>query len=177
LQRRFLSLAFMAAFVAVCLVACSGEGEGQRCSSNDDFGGPANNPHPAGSSDCSGDNICWPASALGNAAAQYAASGYDPSLGICCPVNRYSTDTVTICATSPSPPGGDAAPPADSGGSETGSESDAGDAAVPRSDAQADAETDAQTGAQTDAEADAAQADAQTDAETDAGAIADAGPG
>ncbi len=63
------------------------------------------------------------------------------------------------------------APPADSGTSETGSESDAGDAAASSS---ADAQTDAQTDA---AQADAAQADAQPDAETDGATIADAGPG
>jgi hypothetical protein len=165
----------MAAIVAACVVACSGEGEGQRCSTNDDQGGPGGNIAAAGSnangtSDCSDGLLCYPAAKLGSAAAQYA-SGYDPSLGICCPVTRYAGDSVAICATTPSPPGGDAAPPADSGTSETGSESDAGDAAASSS---ADAQTDAQTDA---AQADAAQADAQPDAETDGATIADAGPG
>jgi hypothetical protein len=150
LQRRFLSLAFVASIVAVCFVACSGEGEGQRCSTTDDPGGPANNPEPNGSSDCSGNNICYPVSALGSAAQNYSVA-YDPALGICCPVIRTANDPVEICALSPSPPGGDAAPPADAGTGEAASQSDgapandAGDAGVAASDAgdAGDAGTDA----------------------------------
>jgi len=160
LQRRLVSpasfasfacLALVAAVVATCVVACQGQGEGERCSTTDDPGGPLNSsgayasPYSAGSSDCSGSNVCYPAASLGGAAADYAESAHDPSFGICCPVNRYAGDPTTICATQPSPPGSDAAPPpADSGSSDApasdGSpETDGGDAATPSTDAAADA--------------------------------------
>jgi hypothetical protein len=114
LQRRFLSLAFVAAFVALCLVACSGQSEGQRCSTNDDPGGSDNSP---GTSDCATGYRCDPAGSLGGAAAQYASEQTDPSFGICCPYDRTKA-TTSICALQPSPPNSDAAPPADSGASD-----------------------------------------------------------
>jgi hypothetical protein len=114
LQRRFVSLAFVAAFIALCPAACSGQGEGQRCSLADDPGGPNNTP---GSSDCSGNLVCLPASDFQGLAADQLL---DPNLGICCPAQRVAGDPVAICALGTSP--ADAAPPADASSNDAPSE-------------------------------------------------------
>jgi hypothetical protein len=98
-----------ATVIAVAVVtstgACNGNGEGQRCSTADAPGYQTNEPYNAGASDCSGDNLCWPASALGGAAASYAGAQLDPNLGICCPPpeQRSALDPVQICASQGGP--------------------------------------------------------------------------
>jgi hypothetical protein len=156
LQRRILTVAFAATLFALCVspVACSGEGEGQRCSTNDDPGGPTDpstgaysTPYSAGSSDCAGNLVCWPASDLGAAAQQYFAGSVDKSLGICCPYPRNASDSVAICSLEPSPPGGDAAPPGDASTGDAAPESDAGDSgAFGESDGSSDALADVSPG-------------------------------
>jgi hypothetical protein len=101
--RRLLTFAFAATSV-VLFGACSGEGEGQRCETTDDPGGPDNY---GGGSDCASNLDCYPASTLGATATSYASAALDPTLGICCPPNR-ALATTSICSLQPSPPGGDA---------------------------------------------------------------------
>jgi hypothetical protein len=122
LLRRFSRIALAASLVAVCLVACSGESEGQRCELTDDPGGYNDLP---GGSDCANNLECYPAGELGGVALSYASTQNDPSFGICCPVDRANA-TTSICALYTSV-GGDAAPPptpdaASDGPSETGSD-------------------------------------------------------
>jgi hypothetical protein len=107
LQRRFLSLALAVSVVALCLVACQGDGEGQRCEYTDDPGGANGGP---GGSDCASTLDCYRASSLSGIAATYASEAQDPNLGICCPPDLAAA-TTAICAIQPSPPGADAAPP------------------------------------------------------------------
>ncbi len=144
-------VAAAAVFAAACLGACQGNGEGQRCSTNDDPGSTT----IRGTGDCSGDLLCYPAADLGGVAASYVNSG-DPDLGICCPPNRLANDPVTICASQGSPVGdaGSVLPDAGNETNETdangGNETDAplvsdaaGDAAPPPADASKDAPADA----------------------------------
>ncbi|MGO8998358.1 MAG: hypothetical protein ACLQVI_33990 [Polyangiaceae bacterium] len=146
MQRRFFSLAFAAIVAAVCAapLACSGESEGQRCELTDDPGGDNNGP---GGSDCAGGLECYAAGSLGGVAAQYAQAQDDPNFGICCPDDRKNA-TTSICALQPSPPGSDAAPPADSGGS-TGDSAVSGDSSAP------DASSESDSAATPDASSDA----------------------
>lgn len=159
----FAALSLASAVVATGVSACSGEGEGQRCSTTDDQGdtkssngGVSYNSY-AGSSDCSGDLWCYPASQLGGLAAQYASQAPAPTnqtLGICCPPpgERTASDPVLICALQV--PAGDAAPPVDAAASDALAASDsppgtdageggAEDALPPATDAATDAPADA----------------------------------
>ncbi len=129
MHRRFASFAFVAAFTALCLSsqACSGQGEGERCSLSDDPGSDGT----LGTSDCANGLKCWQVESLGGAAAAYGAT--DKTVGVCCPYQRSPSDPVSICATSPNPPASNAAPPdsgvGDASATSDGASSEAGDAA------------------------------------------------
>ncbi len=144
-RRRLFSFLFVAAITALGIAACSGESEGQRCDLTDDPGGPNNS---AGSSDCAGNLVCYPAATLGGQAATWANG--NSNFGICCPLNR-DTSTTSVCAYQPSPPGGDAAAPADAAtdgeatDASTDAASDAPGATSDAGDASGDASDDGAT--------------------------------
>jgi hypothetical protein len=114
LQRRFLMPAALATFIlAVCVSACSGEGEGQRCDLHDDPGGSDNSQ---GTSDCASGLRCYPPGSLGATATAFAGADnlIDPNFGVCCPYN-LDLATTAICQTQRIPTGADAAAPVDAG--------------------------------------------------------------
>lgn len=157
MQRRFVSLAFVAALIAMCPAACSGMGEGQRCSIADDPGGPDNSP---GSSDCANNLKCYKATELPGAAGIYgnaaAASQTEPNLGICCPLDRKQS-TTAICSEQTTV--GNVSPPdsgaGDAASADGASQADGGDAS-PATDAPASTDAPADAPATTDAPADVA---------------------
>jgi hypothetical protein len=167
LQRQLVSLASftavgaLVALVAASFAACSGESEGERCSLLDAPGGPSGTNFSAGSSDCAGDDVCWPAADLGGAAAAYAEAIQDPNFGICCPQSRAKA-TTGICSAGGNPLNdASIAPPEAGSGTDTGVGSEAG----------ADAgDTGTETDATSDGPAEAAtpSSDAATDAPVDA---------
>jgi hypothetical protein len=108
LHRRFLILAAAASFViALGAPGCSGQGEGERCDTQDDN---------AGDSDCADGLECWSYSYLGGQAAVWQQD-------ICCPTN-LTQSTTAICELAPSPPGGNEGLPDSS--TDTGASSEAG---------------------------------------------------
>jgi hypothetical protein len=112
---RFLSFLVALAAPLALSAACSGQGEGERCSTAAD-----NN----GNDDCAGSLVCYPKDKLNGS-----------STDRCCPFDRTQATTV-VCAIG-SAVGIDAAPPVDTGtsadatGTDSASDSstDAGDAA------------------------------------------------
>jgi hypothetical protein len=127
----------------VALGACSGESEGQRCSTTDDQGGQNGVDSPPGSGDCASGLYCYAAGTLGGVAGLYAQQENDPSFGICCPAQR-SQATTSICALQPTPPSGDAAPPPGAGASDAGdagTSDAAGDVEAPDSSSDAPADS------------------------------------
>ncbi len=139
LHRRFLVVIVAATFaIGLSASGCSGEAEGERCDVNDDN---------SGNDDCASGLICYASTNLGGVA---EANHTD----ICCPSDRTQA-TTSICAQSPTPPGGNPAPP------------DAGPDTGVKSDGATDAPTDSPTDAPLDSPLDS-PTDSPADAPLDA---------
>jgi hypothetical protein len=154
LLRRFSPIALAASLVAVCVVACSGESEGQRCELTDDPGGDNDGP---GGSDCASGLECYSAGELGGIALSYASTQNDPSFGICCPDDRANA-TTSICALFTSVSGDAAPPPATDAASDGPSETGTADASAPDvgTDSPIDSATDSAEDAPGDSPSDSA---------------------
>ncbi len=84
---------------AIAIIACSDQGEGERCDRR------AENQ---GSNDCNSGLVCTAAGELNGATTTQIGEGR------CCPVDRQTATTV-VCSRAPAPAGGDAAPPPETG--------------------------------------------------------------